>query len=127
MLGGVRADRDQRCFLPCHLIGTTGVEVSRGTFRPPPTCMDADMSRIRLKTLVVAGWLTLEAAGCHNGVTSSINHFRVRSPWGRGDNCVVAPPRTSVATSDQHRPIPPAASPSLASPDSSPQTTGQAK
>lgn len=83
------------------------------------------MSRIRLKTLVVAGWLTLEAAGCHSCVTPSFSHFRVRSPWARRDDCVVAAPRTSVATSDQDRPVPPAASSSRASPKPSSQSAKQ--
>lgn len=127
MLGGVRADRDQRCFLPGHLIGTTGAESFARDHNPAPTCMDADMSRIRLKTLVFAGWLTLEAAGCHSCVTSSVNHFRVRTPRSRGDNYVVATPQAPVAASDQDRPIPPTASPSLASPAPSAQSAGPAE
>lgn len=82
------------------------------------------MSRIRLITLVVAGWLTLEAAGCQSGVTSSFSHFRVRAPWARGDQRVAAPPRTSVAASDQDRPLPPAASASLSPADSPSQNAG---
>jgi hypothetical protein len=77
------------------------------------------MSGNRLKTLVVAGCLTLDIAGCRNCLVAPLSHLRDRSPWVQRDTCAVVPPATPQVSSDQNRSMPPSTSPSPESPESS--------
>ncbi|MBL8851894.1 MAG: hypothetical protein JNG89_19635 [Planctomycetaceae bacterium] len=71
------------------------------------------MTGFQLTRLVAAGWLMFGIAGCRTCLLAPLSHLR-----SERDTCTVAPP-SPQASSDQHRPTEPAASPSPESPESS--------
>lgn len=76
------------------------------------------MSGIRLRTLLVAGCLTLNAAGCRNGWFAPPFPAEGRR-WGRFDSQTAAVPRGPEVSADLNRPAALPASPSTLQPESS--------
>jgi len=65
------------------------------------------MSWKRLQTLLFAGCLTLNAAGCRSCLVAPWSALGGRAPWAQRETCEVFPPDVPQVSADQHRPIPP--------------------